>query len=102
MNEYKAAGLAYAPRNAPFQTVSEVQQVFGMDYDLYQKIEPAVTIYGNMATPNAAFAPIEALRALPNMTDDMARQIIALRQSVTPGQPGAPPIVLPDGTPIVA
>jgi general secretion pathway protein K len=102
VNEYKAAGLSYAPRNAPFQTVSEVQQVFGMDYDLYQKIEPAVTIYSSSATPNAAYAPLEALRALPNMTDDLAQQIIALRQSMIPGQPGAQPLVLPDGTPVVA
>ena len=102
VNEYKAAGFSYAPRNAPFQTVSEVQQVFGMDYDLYQKIEPAVTIYSNSGTPNPAYAPLEALRALPNMTDDLAQQIIALRQSMMPGQPGAQPLVLPDGTPVVA
>jgi len=101
-NEYKAAGLAYVPRNAPFQTVSEVQQVFGMTYDLYEKIEPAVTIYSNNGTPNPAFAPFEALRTLPNMTDDLARQIIQLRQSVIPGQAGAPPLLMPDGTPIVA
>jgi general secretion pathway protein K len=102
VNEYRKAGLAYAPRNAPFQTVSEVQQVLGMDYETFRKIEPAVTIYGNTGMPNAAFAPIEALRALPNMTDDWAQQIIALRQSVLPGQQGAQPLTLPDGTQIVA
>lgn len=100
--EYKAAGMSYGPRNAPFQTVSEIQQVLGMDYDLYSRIEPAITIYGSGGQPNAAFAPIEALRALPNMTDDYARQIIAQRQSMIPGQPGAQPLLLPDGTPIVA
>ena len=101
-NEYKGAGFAYVPRNAPLQTVSEVQQVLGMNYDLFQKIEPAVTIYSNTGMPNPAYAPLEALRALPNMTDDLAQQIIQLRQSVIPGQPGAQPLVLPDGTPIVA
>ncbi len=100
--EYQAAGLAYGPRNAPFQTVSEIQQVLGMDYELYRMIEPAITIYGSGGQPNPAFAPIEALRALPNMTDEYARQIIALRQSMVPGQPGAQPLLLPDGTPIVA
>jgi len=100
-NEYQSAGLPYAPRNAPFQTVSEVQQVFGMDYELYRRIEPAITIYGGSGAPNPAYAPFEALRVLPNMTDDFARQIIALRQSTLPGQQ-AQPIVLPDGTPIVA
>jgi general secretion pathway protein K len=101
-NEYQSAGLAYAPRNAPFQTVSEVQQVFGMDYELYRRIEPAITIYGGSGSPNPAYAPLEALRVLPNMTDDFARQIIAQRQSMLPGQQAAQPIVLPDGTPILA
>ena len=101
-NQYRAAGLNYVPRNAPFQTVSEVQQVYGMDYELYGKIEPAVTIYSSSGTPNPAYAPIEALRALPNMTEDLAQQIIALRQSTIPGQAPAQPLVLPDGTPIVA
>jgi len=101
-NEYKAAGLAYVPRNAPFQTVSEVQQVFGMDYELYRKIEPAITIYSGNGSPNPAFAPYEALLALPNMTNDYAQQIIAARQSMVPGQAPAQPLLLPDGTPIVA
>ena len=101
-NEYKAAGLAYVPRNTTFQTVSEVQQVFGMDYETFQKIEPAVTIFSNTGVPNPAFAPIEVLRALPNMTDDWAQRIIQLRQATMPGQAGAPPLTLPDGTPIVA
>jgi general secretion pathway protein K len=101
-NEYKAAGLAYAPRNAPFQTVGEVQQVLGMNYDLFEKIEQAITIYGGGAQPNPAYAPIEALLALPGMTPDLAQQLIAARQQTQPGQPGAPGLTLPDGTPVVA
>jgi general secretion pathway protein K len=101
-NEYKAAGLAYAPRNAPFQTVGEVQQVLGMNYDLFEKIEQAITIYGGGAQPNPAYAPIEALLALPGMTPDLAQQLIAARQQTLPGQPGASGLTLPDGTPVVA
>jgi general secretion pathway protein K len=107
INEYKAAGLPYGPRNAPFQTVSEVQQVLGMNYDLYIKIEPAITIYAGGASPNPAYAPLEALLALPGMTPDLAQQIIAARQQIMPGQagagqPGGSGLTLPDGTPIVA
>ncbi|MGH8041685.1 MAG: general secretion pathway protein GspK [Rudaea sp.] len=107
INEYKAAGLSYGPRNAPFQTVSEVQQVLGMDYDLYAKIEPAITIYGGGARPNAAYAPLQALLALPGMTPDLAQQLIAARQQILPGQSGpgqagAAGLTLPDGTPVVA
>lgn len=102
VNEYRQAGLAYAPRNAPFQTVGEVQQVLGMDYDLFSRIEPAVTIYSSTGMPNPAFAPREVLLAMPNMTNDWADQIIALRQATLPGQPSAQPLLMPDGTPIVA
>lgn len=102
INEYKAAGLHYAPRNAPFQTESEVQQVLGMDYELYRKIEPAITVYGGGAMPNPAYAPLDALLALPGMTQDLAEQLIALRQQTPPGQFGASGLTLPDGTPVVA
>lgn len=107
LNEYKAAGLPYAPRNAPFQTVGEVQQVLGMNYDLFEKIESAITIYGGGVQPNPAYAPLEVLLALPGMTPDLAQQLIAARQQVlpgqgAPGQPGAVGLTLPDGTPVVA
>jgi general secretion pathway protein K len=107
LNEYKAAGLPYAPRNAPFQTVGEVQQVLGMNYDLFEKIESAITIYGGGVQPNPAYAPLEVLLALPGMTPDLAQQLIAARQQVlpgqgVPGQSGAAGLTLPDGTPVVA
>jgi general secretion pathway protein K len=112
LNEYKAAGLPYAPRNAPFQTVGEVQQVLGMNYDLFEKIESAITIYGGGVQPNPAYAPLEVLLALPGMTPDLAQQLIAARQQIipgqigqgqgAPGQPGAAGLTLPDGTPVVA
>jgi general secretion pathway protein K len=101
-NEYKAAGLAYTPHNAPFQTVGEIQQVLGMNYDLFEKIEPAITIYGGGMQPNAAYAPLQALLALPGMTTDLAQQLIAQRQQTVPGQPGGTGLTLPDGTPIMA
>ncbi len=100
--DYKAAGLSYGPRNAPFQTVSEVQQVLGMNYDLYTRIEPAITIYSGGSSPNPAYAPLEVLLTLPGMTEALAQQIIAARQQIQPGQPAAAGLTLPDGTPIVA
>ena len=102
IDAYKSAGLSYGPRNAPFQTDSEVQQVMGMNYDIYQRIEPAITIYSGSTQPNPAYAPIEALRAMPGMTEDLAEQIIAQRQQIAPGQGGAAGLTLPDGTPVVA
>ena len=98
---YKMAGLAYGPRNQPFTSVAEVQQVLGMDYQLYTKIEPAITIYAATPKPNPAFAPLEVLMTFPGMTQDLAQQIIAARQQIQPGQPGQT-LTLPDGTPVMA
>ena len=102
IDAYKSAGLSYGPRNAPLQTDSEVQQVLGMNYDIYRRIEPAITIYSGSSQPNAAYAPIEVLRAMPGMTEDLAQQLIALRQQVAPGQGATAGLTMPDGTPIVA
>lgn len=87
--QYAQAGLDYAPTNKPFQTVSEVQQVLGMTYEIYRSIEPAITVYSGNRLPNPAFAPIEALRAIPGMTEALAQQIIAARQAMPEGTTGA-------------
>lgn len=101
--QYAQAGLDYGPTNRPFQVVSEVQQVLGMTYEIYQRIEPAITVYANTRIPNAAFAPIEALRAIPGMTETLAEQIIATRQATPPGTTGAiSGLTLPGGTAVVA
>jgi general secretion pathway protein K len=101
--QYAAAGLDYGPTNLPFQTVAEVQQVLGMTYELYKRIEPAITVYSGSRTPNPAFAPYEALMAIPGMTQQLAQQIIATRQAMPPGTGGAiQGLTLPGGGAIVA
>ena len=100
---YKLQGLSYGPRNQPFTSVAEVQQVLGMNYELYRKIEPAITIYASAPKPNPAYAPFEVLMTFPGMTPELAQQIIAARQQVQPGQAAAAqPLTMPDGSPIVA
>lgn len=100
-DDYRSAGLAYGPRNAPFETVQELQQVLGMDYATFARIEPAVTIYSGRGLPSAAYAPLQALLAMDGMTIEYANQIIERRQQV---QPGAPydGLLMPDGSPIMA
>lgn len=101
--QYKQAGLSYGPANAPFTTVGEVQQVLGIDYELFRKLQPALTVYSGSASPNPMYAPEQAMMALPGMTSDLAQQLIAQRQQLPPGQSaGVPGLTLPDGTPLVA
>ena len=101
--QYAATGLDYGPTNLPFQTVAEVQQVLGMNYEIFKKIEPAITVYSGTRTPNPAFAPYEALMAIPGMTPQLAQQIIATRQAMPPGTAGAiQGLTLPGGAAVVA
>jgi general secretion pathway protein K len=43
--DYRDAGFAWGPKNAPFQTVEELQQVFGMTPELYGLLAPYVSIF---------------------------------------------------------
>ena len=103
-DDYRVVGLPYSPRNAPFETLSEIQQVFGMNYELYTKIEPAITMFSGRSTPSAAYAPMEAMLAIPGMTPDLAQQLIEQRQQLAPGllNQGGSGLTLPDGTPLMA
>lgn len=102
IDDYKAAGLPYGPINGPFDTIGEIQQVLGMTYDLYQRIEPALTIYSGRAMPNLAFAPADVLEAFPGVTPDFAEQLVEQRHALSPTDIAAAGLTLPDGTAIVA
>ena len=61
--DYSAAGLPYGPKNRPFEAVSELQRVFGMNFSLYQKLAPYVTVYAS-GDPTPTFAQPPVLQAL--------------------------------------
>ena len=102
--EYKGAGLPYKPRNAPFETVSELQQVLGMSFELYRELEPLLTIYSGRAQPNPAFAAPEVLQLIPGMTPDSVQLFVQQREQAPTGPGGQAQMTLdlPDGTPVVA
>jgi general secretion pathway protein K len=50
--EYRAAGLLWGPKNAPFQAVEELQQVLGMTPEIYERVTPDLTIYSLGAAVN--------------------------------------------------
>jgi general secretion pathway protein K len=78
---YLAAGLSVGPGNRSFVMVEELLQVLGMSWELFQKIEPGLTVYSEAAAPDPAYAPVEALLALPDMTLDDALNFVAERNS---------------------
>lgn len=95
--QYKQADLAYGPRNRPFETLSELQQVLGMDYEMFLELEPAITINSYRPQPNPAFAPADVLRLLPGFEGADVDAFVLLRQQATLGTP----VMLPDGTPLI-
>jgi general secretion pathway protein K len=78
---YSSAGLDVGPGNRPFLMIEEILQVLGMPWDLFKKIEPGLTVFSESGMPDPAYAPVEALLAMPDMTEEDALNFIAERQS---------------------
>lgn len=62
--QYAAAGRPYGAKDAPFETVAEVEQVLGMTPALYGKLAGHLTIYSGLPIPDARFATALALEAM--------------------------------------
>lgn len=78
---YLAAGLQIGPANRPFMMTEELLQVIGMSYELYRKLEPGITVFSRAGEPDPAFAPVEALMALPDITYEEALEFVAERNA---------------------
>jgi len=61
---HHTTGRAYAPRNAPFESVAELQGVLDMDAALYTWLRPHLTLYSGRTRPDPRFAPPPVLAAL--------------------------------------
>ncbi len=62
--DYTEAGRTYGAKNAPFETLAELQQVLGMTHQLYVEVLPYVTIHSGRALPDQAYAPAAVLTAM--------------------------------------
>ncbi len=78
---YESLGLNVGPGNRPFLMIEEILQVLGMPWELYKKIEPGLTVFSESGEPDPAYAPLEALLAMPDMTEEDALNFIEERQS---------------------
>lgn len=78
---YESAGLTIGPANRKFVMVEELLQVIGMSWELYRRMAPALTVYSDSSEPDPAYAPLEALMALPDMNEEDARNFVQERHS---------------------
>ena len=81
---YKSAGYSYAPREAPFQNTLELSLVAGIPKYIVERILPLVTVYSGQAQIDVRVASPEVLAALPGMTPDVLKQVLAQRAQATP------------------
>jgi general secretion pathway protein K len=98
LQDYETAGYPYGPADAPFASVDELQQVIGMSWELFRRVEDSLTIHSGRANVNPAFAPLSVLQSLPELDQESARLFIDERSQYHPGD--AMQLMLPDGTPV--
>ncbi len=91
--DYENAGLPYGAKDAPFTTLSELQQVLGMDPATYRTLAPHLTVFTGRPRPEPGFASPPVLMAL-GLPPDVIAAILAAREA---WRPGLPPPVSPLG-----
>jgi general secretion pathway protein K len=99
--EYQAEGRAAGAKDAPFNTVAELQQVLGMSRRLYERLAPALTVHSHLPGVDAQLAPPSVLRALltgEGGSEDVLDKFLAdkEREATEPTGAGEPrPTVIP-------
>jgi general secretion pathway protein K len=78
---YRAAGLPYSPRGAPFQHVAELGLVLGIPEAMVERATPFVTVYSGQPQINILDASPQVLAALPGMNPERLHAVLAQRQA---------------------
>ena len=86
--QYAAAKRPYGAKDRPFETLSELRLVLGMDPALFEKLRPHVTVFSGLARPSPNFASQPVLEAL-GMDPQQAARVVQQRDlppGVAPGE----------------
>ena len=67
-------------RSLPFRTIDELKSIPGITDAIFQRIQPALTVYSLQPTVQTATAPKEVLLALPHMEQKTIDSIMLKRQ----------------------
>jgi general secretion pathway protein K len=78
-SSYRTAGIAYAPRHAPFPAAEELWLVRGIPPLVVERMLPFVTAFSNMASINIQDAAPQVVAALPGMTPERLREVLSQR-----------------------
>ena len=78
-SSYRTAGIAYAPRHAPFPAAEELWLVRGIPPLVVERMLPFVTAFSNTASINIQDAAPQVVAALPGMTPERLREVLSQR-----------------------
>jgi general secretion pathway protein K len=76
---YRAAGLPYSPRQAPFAHVNELTLVLGIPRQLIERALPFVTVLSGSSSVDVLTAAPEVIAALPGMTSSGLSDFLNIR-----------------------
>jgi general secretion pathway protein K len=76
---YRTAGIAYAPRHAPFPQAEELWLVRGIPPPVVERMLPFVTAFSGLPSINIIDAAPQVVAALPNMTPERLQEVLAQR-----------------------
>ncbi len=92
-DDYRRAGLRYEAKDAPFDSVDELQQVLGMTEAIYRKVREGFTVYTEAANINPVAAPRLVLEAIPGATAEIVNTYMETRTARL--EDGLPPPPFP-------
>lgn len=84
---YGAAGLNYAPRQGPFNSVDELWLVAGLPSAVVERALPFVTVYSDLAQVNVLDAAPEVIASLPDMSPAILGAFLKERESLPRDDP---------------
>jgi general secretion pathway protein K len=93
-DEYLAAGRTAGPKNAPFESVEELQQVLGVTTAIYEKLFEFITVSGHKGV-NPEAASLEVLSAVPDIDPQLVMDYVQQRTASIAADvplPPAPPL----------
>jgi general secretion pathway protein K len=77
--DYEKAGLQYQPTNKPFQSLEELQLVMGMDENIYQQLEPLITVNSGLPQVDFQKASPEVLASIAILDSGLIDDYVAAR-----------------------
>jgi general secretion pathway protein K len=84
---YQAAGLPYGAKDGPFDSLEELQQVLGVNREIYRILRPALTVSSGQASPNPDFAPPLVQAALQGISLEEVQDRLGTETGVLEGKP---------------